>query len=157
MAVAHVDPGPPDVPLERVRGRGSRTFAADAKGPGSFLPRRKWREWFGDQVFEYPAEVERPISRADCLAMPRPCPFVSCSHHLALDVNPMSGALTVNFPELEIEEIPETCSLDVADRGGATLDEVGRLTNRTRERVRQIQEAVLRRLAQATNKEEACV
>ena len=30
-----------------------------------------------------------------------PCPFVSCRHHLYLDINPESGAIKVNFPGLE--------------------------------------------------------
>src|SRR6185312_8298743 len=47
---------------------------------------------------DYPADVERPRTRGDCADMPRPCPFVSCSHHLYLEVNPESGALKLNFP-----------------------------------------------------------
>ena len=63
--------------------------------------------------------------------MPRPCPFVSCSHHLYLDVNPETGAIKLNFPHLEVWEMAETCSLDVADRGGITLEEVGAILNLT--------------------------
>ena len=33
----------------------------------------------------------------------------------------------------------ETCSLDVADRGGITLEEVGEILNLTRERIRQVE------------------
>ena len=33
----------------------------------------------------------------------------------------------------------ETCALDVADRGGITLEEVGELVNLTRERIRQVE------------------
>ena len=71
--------------------------------------------------------------------MPRPCPFVSCSHHLYLDVNPASGAIKLNFPHLEVWEMKETCALDVADRGGITLEEVGDILNLTRERIRQVE------------------
>ena len=71
--------------------------------------------------------------------MPRPCPFVSCAHHLYLDVNPDSGAIKLNFPHLEVWEMAETCSLDVADRGGITLEEVGAILNLTRERIRQVE------------------
>jgi DNA-directed RNA polymerase sigma subunit (sigma70/sigma32) len=33
----------------------------------------------------------------------------------------------------------DTCALDIADRGGITLEEVGFITNLTRERVRQVE------------------
>lgn len=87
----------------------------------------------------YPTDVERPKTRAECLGMNRPCPFVSCSHHLYLDVNPETGAIKLNFPHLEVWEMAETCSLDVADRGGITLEEVGAILNLTRERIRQVE------------------
>jgi len=45
----------------------------------------------------------------------------------------------LNFPDLEPWELEETCSLDVADRGGITLEEVGDILNLTRERVRQVE------------------
>jgi DNA-directed RNA polymerase sigma subunit (sigma70/sigma32) len=40
----------------------------------------------------------------------------------------------------------ESCVLDVADRGGATLDQVGQILGITRERIRQIEAKALRRL-----------
>jgi hypothetical protein len=87
------------------------------------------------------AEVEsaRPRSRADCVNAERPCMFVSCKHHLYLDVNPETGSIKLNFPDKEIWELGETCALDVADRGGITLEEVGSIMNLTRERIRQVE------------------
>jgi Sigma-70, region 4 len=87
----------------------------------------------------YPDDVERPAMREQCAQMARPCPFVSCSHHLYLDVNEETGAIKLNFPHLEVWEMAETCSLDVADRGGITLEEVGAILNLTRERIRQVE------------------
>lgn len=87
----------------------------------------------------YPEDVDRPKLRAECQQMERPCPFVSCEHHLYLDVNPESGAIKLNFPHLEVWEMAETCALDVADRGGITLEEVGAILNLTRERIRQVE------------------
>ena len=91
------------------------------------------------QELVYPEDVERPRTRAECQNMPRPCPFVSCEHHLYLDVNPDSGAIKLNLPHLEVWEMAETCSLDVADRGGITLEDVGAILNLTRERIRQVE------------------
>ena len=83
--------------------------------------------------------VEKPVTRADCKDGERPCPFVSCKHHLYLDVSARTGAIKLNFPDLEVWEMTETCALDIADRGGATLEEVGAIMNLTRERIRQVE------------------
>lgn len=87
-------------------------------------------------------EDTRPRTRGDCLDGPRPCPWASCRHHLYLDVGD-EGAIKINFPDLELDEIPETCALDVADHGGEPFARVGELLNLTRERVRQLQVAAL--------------
>jgi hypothetical protein len=98
----------------------------------------------------YPDEgFARPRSREECLQgenAERPCPFVSCKHHLYLDVSVRSGAIKVNFPDLEVWDMSETCALDIADRGGVTLEEVGEIMNLTRERVRQLETRGLAKL-----------
>jgi Sigma-70, region 4 len=84
-------------------------------------------------------EQLRPRERAECANGPRPCMFISCKHHLYLDVNPSTGSIKLNFPDKEVWELGETCALDVADRGGITLEEVGTIMNLTRERIRQVE------------------
>ena len=81
----------------------------------------------------------RPRDRGQCATGARPCPWVSCKFHLYLDVNPETGSIKLNFPDLEVWEMPETCALDVAERGGITLEEVGEILNLTRERIRQVE------------------
>ena len=88
----------------------------------------------------------RPEDREDCRLADRPCPYVSCKYHLYLDVNPRTGSIKLNFPDLEVWELSETCALDVAERGGMTLEEVGELMNLTRERIRQVESAGLDKL-----------
>lgn len=83
--------------------------------------------------------VGRPRTRAECCNGPRPCPWVACRHHLYLDVDPELGSIKLNFPDIEPDEMVETCSLDVAERGPQILDVVGALMNLTRERGRQIE------------------
>ena len=47
----------------------------------------------------------------------------------------------------------ETCALDVADRGGITLEDVGMLLNLTRERIRQVEHSGLDKLRSALGDE----
>jgi hypothetical protein len=92
-------------------------------------------------------EIERPHTRSECADGPRPCPHVSCRHHLYLDVNPSTGTIKLNFPDLEVWELAFSCALDVADLGGTAIELVSELMNVTRERVRQIEMQALSRLA----------
>lgn len=96
------------------------------------------------------AHVQRPVTRGDCLPggcnEQRPCPFVSCKHHLYLDVNDKIGSIKVNFPEREVWDMKETCTLDIADKHEITLEEVGLVMNLTRERVRQLETRGLAKL-----------
>lgn len=88
----------------------------------------------------------RPQMRGDCADMERPCPFVACKFHLYIDVHPVRGSIKINFPDVEVWEMTDTCALDIADRGGITLEEVGQIMNLTRERVRQLETQGLARL-----------
>lgn len=86
-----------------------------------------------------PLNIARPRTRGECRGQERPCPWAGCRHHMALDINPESGAIKINHPHLELWEIRETCSLDVAERGEVTLETVAEVMNLTRERARQIE------------------
>lgn len=88
----------------------------------------------------------RPTTREECRNGPRPCPYVWCKHHLYLDVNPKTGSIKLNFPDMEVWELSESCAMDVAERGGTTLERVGELMNLTRERIRQLEVEALHRL-----------
>jgi len=76
----------------------------------------------------------RPRTFGDC--EPGPCPWVGCRYHLYLDVDPDTGRLTLNFPDLEVDALEETCSLRAAQRfhergrlPPASMREVGRMVN----------------------------
>lgn len=99
-------------------------------------------------------EYTRPRTRGDCLQgenAQRPCPFLSCKHHLYLEVSPKNGSIKINFPHLEPWELPETCALDLSDKGGDTLENVGEIMNLTRERVRQLEASGLEKLRQVSS------
>jgi hypothetical protein len=111
---------------------------------------RAERELF---AFLYPVDdsapeyAERPRTRAECRGHEGPCPWVSCKHHLYLDINPLTGSIKLNFPDLEPWELQDTCALDVAEAGALTLEQVGNVTNLTRERVRQVESIGLAKLS----------
>jgi hypothetical protein len=132
--------GPVDqLPDERRGRRRSKTMSR--KEIARDLRRQRALGIVDPEIQQIIAEVEatRPRSRAECATARRPCMFVSCKHHLYLDVNPETGSIKLNFPDKEIWEMEETCALDVADRGGITLEEVGSIMNLTRERIRQVE------------------
>ena len=91
-----------------------------------------------------------PLTRGECRDEARPCPWVSCKFHLYLDVNDDTGSIKINFPDKQPWDLRDTCSLDVAERGGITLEEVGEIMNLTRERVRQVEVRGLLKLKMAS-------
>lgn len=134
-----------DTSPEAVRTR-SRTMSR--KEMARDLRRRRLAGMVDPEEQELIEEIEgqRPRTRAQCAQGPRPCLFISCKHHLYLDVNPTTGSVKVNFPDKQVWELEETCALDVADRGGMTLEEVGSIMNLTRERIRQVESRGLHKL-----------
>ncbi|MBV8979280.1 MAG: DNA-binding protein [Acidimicrobiia bacterium] len=113
-------------------------------------PRLSRAERAAGELLELPADAQRPRTRGECLDGLRPCPWVRCAHHLYLDVNPETGAIRFTAPHLEVWEMAETCALDVADRGGVTLEAIAQATNVTRERVRQVESRALDKIKHAT-------
>lgn len=87
-----------------------------------------------------PVNEPRPRTRGECEGADRPCPYVACRHHLYLDADPSTGSIKFNYPPgIEPEHLSESCSLDIAERGGVTLETVASLLSITRERSRQIE------------------
>jgi hypothetical protein len=86
-------------------------------------------------------DQRRPRTYSECEPRTGPCGFVSCRFNLYLEVDDLTGAVKLNFPDKEIDELEETCALRVAGRGGHSLEQVGKMINLTQERVSQIEES----------------
>lgn len=160
-AVAPPAPEELSAPLSREIRRSRRKREVRAKTQGiKRMPKRDLQAGreLADAIFEELADlgvdVARPKTRGECARVERPCPFVSCQHHMYLDVSPKTGAIKLNFPDLDVWEMRETCALDVADRGGATLERTGEMLNVTRERVRQMEKRAKARMLAAMSPEQ---
>lgn len=129
------DPDAPEI-SRKIRRRRRRTRPRSK----TIAMKRLTREELRVGALMYPVvDMARPKKRHECQGEPGPCPWVACKHHLYLDVNPETGSIKINFPDLEPWELVNTCALDVAERGGITLEEVGEIMNLTRERIRQVE------------------
>lgn len=105
---------------------------------------------------QLPLFVEpEPPPRSECRDGPRPCPHYQCRHHLwavearagrrqRADETTWRSAPT----PVVLQHSPETCALDQVDAepDGLDREKVGKLLGLTRERVRQIEEAVVEKL-----------
>lgn len=114
-----------------------------------------------DELLELAAA--RPKTRRDCLPgginEARPCPWLACRAHLAIDIT-AAGSLHV-YHNRPLEQLEHTCVLDLAEQAedtpvevdvlgrfrngqfAMTLEEVGVVMNVTRERIRQLEARAL--------------
>lgn len=88
---------------------------------------------------------DRPQTRGDCAEGLRPCPFIGCRYHLGLETKLGALRLTCETAD-DMEQMEETCALDVADRGANTLPEVASLLGVSRQRISQVEIAALQKL-----------
>ena len=74
-----------------------------------------------------------PVTRGDCIDAQRPCPYVSCKWHLLTTIASDGRMYKArDFDERDpdsivaaLVEMSETCTLDVADKGGMSEEEIG--------------------------------
>lgn len=90
-------------------------------------------------------DLTRPVTRGDCANGPRPCPWTDCRYHL---LDSVSRGYHGTYPD--VSTMPESCVLDVADRGEQTLEQVAQILLMTRERVRQLETKAIRAARRAT-------
>lgn len=142
-----------------------RQHRPDEMGPRGIgmrpLTRDEQQELAADEAALLAAGVslQRPRTLAECPPADQSCPWVSCRHHLYLEVDPDLGFIKLNFPERDVDELEETCSLRVAGRtpavdlslekGARRLSEVWAFLNITPERANQLAQSALVRVRAA--------
>lgn len=104
-----------------------------------------------------------PPTFAECEAETGPCPHISCSMNLYLDVLAPRRAggepiIKINYVDedgraMEIDKVGENCALRLANAGGVTLEEVGRRMNLTMGRAQQLEARAVRRCADVAQAE----
>lgn len=102
-----------------------------------------------DRIHKAWADYRPQDAPNDCRpGMPRglrPCPWATCPHHLGIE-RTASGSVKLPHGHADFERLEETCSIDVAQRGGATIEAVGRYMGIGFDRVRQIERWTKRKL-----------
>jgi hypothetical protein len=91
----------------------------------------------GDRVNLYEATY------GACRRLPGLCSYTVCRFNLTAEFRDKRGAKP---SELQAPVIREACALEAAEQGGMTLAEVALRLSLTRERVRQIEEAALKKM-----------
>ncbi len=95
----------------------------------------------------------RPRVRAECPPDDEPCPFVSCRHHLALDLTP-TGKVRLRFPDREVWELEETCALRAANSEQMSAPEVAAKLNISRAQVHLDEVRAMKKLRAALEREQ---
>lgn len=80
-----------------------------------------------------------PRTRGECVGGPRPCPWARCRHTLLVDVHPITGQVIER-------NASESCSLDVADRGGVEPAELAALAGVSPREVNRIEHVAQNRI-----------
>ena len=88
----------------------------------------------------------RPRTRAECAGERDPARLFLVNITYSWMFPRARGRSNSNFPDLDVWDMNESCALDVADRGGTTLEDVGAIMNLTRERIRQVEVKALAKL-----------
>ena len=84
------------------------------------------------------------ITRGACRTLPGPCPHSVCRFNLTAEHRDNRGAKPT---ETRLPVVREACTLEAAELGGMTLEDVAARLALSRERVRQIESGALAKLS----------
>ncbi len=89
------------------------------------------------------------VDRAACPTV-RPCPLYSCQHHLHVDDERPGRPHHGVSPPRKLRARAESCAIDVAERGELSAEQVSKVMGITAERVNQLEDRALAKVAAAT-------
>ena len=89
------------------------------------------------------------VDRAAC-PVERPCPKFSCPHHLWVEDERRGRPHGGKSPPPKIVERAQSCALDLAEQGEQTTEQVAATLQVTAERVNQLEDRALAKVAAAT-------
>ncbi len=88
--------------------------------------------------------------KAQGLGITKPCGYISCGHHLAIDVNENNGAVKYNFPGVDVADMPETCALAAVEKHGIQdMARVGDALGVVREAISQTSKRAIAKIGKA--------
>ena len=94
-----LDSKPEDAAVTREQRRSRRK--RDVRAKTISVKRMTKRELeLGRMLYPDVEDVQKPRTREECTNGERPCAFVSCKHHLYLDVSARTGAIMMNGPSI---------------------------------------------------------
>lgn len=89
--------------------------------------------------------LQRPRTRAECADQPRPCPWVSCEHHLYGSID-KRGHYVIAQPWLEPHELEHSCAIDVAENEEINQEEAALICGMHRSDLARLEARVARKL-----------
>lgn len=122
-----------------------------------FAPRTRLR------IVQHDERGVRPVTRADCDDVVRPCPWIECRYHNARverDDRALAPSEHGKFRGVRVsllDDAARSCALDVAGRGAASVEEVAEIFGVEPNAIRLAEEralASLRRLLEALETED---
>lgn len=103
------------------------------------------QRWRDGEIEEIDGILSCGHNLDEAVAHSRPCIYAACKYNLYLDVKD-NHSLVYNFPEKEIEELIDSCVLDIANEVNLTTEDIASMMNISDARLDQIEKVAYDKL-----------